>query len=266
MGQKIHPRGMRLGYTADWESRWFSPRHLAEYLKEDLKIRKFVKDRLRLAAVSHIRIERAGKYIRLNLHTARPGIVIGKKGADVDGLRRTVEEMTEKRVYVNIVEVKVPELDAQLVAEGVALQLEKKVSFRQTLRRAIERSRSRGALGVKIMVAGRLGGGEIARTEWQRDGRIPLQTFRAEIDYGFAESHTKYGLIGVKVWIFLREHFRKTAQDLLAEVRAAAAAAPPPPPPPAPLVGADLHPPQAGSVGPPSSPAAPPPEPSPVVP
>jgi small subunit ribosomal protein S3 len=210
---------MRLGYIKDWDSRWFSLKEMPTLIAEDFRIREFLKDRLRLAAISKIGIERTGKYLRVNLYTARPGVVIGKKGADIEGLRQALETMTSRKTTLNVLEIKRPELDAQLVAEGIALQLEKQVGFRRAMKRAIERSMMSGALGIKTMVAGRLGGAEIARTEWMKEGRVPLQTFRADIDYGFTEARTPMGRIGVKTWIFKKELFQKSDQDLLEEAR-----------------------------------------------
>lgn len=219
MGQKIHPKGLRLGYVADWDSKWFSRRNMADLLEEDYRIRKFVKERLKYAAVSKITIERAGKYLKVNIFSARPGLVIGKRGADVESLRHEIEEISDKKTIVNIMEIKSPETNAQLVAEGIALQLEKKGSHRRAMKKAIEKALAAGALGVKVMVAGRIGGNEIARTEWLREGRIPLQTFRADIDYGFAEALTTMGILGVKVWIFKKELFKKTEKEMLDEAR-----------------------------------------------
>lgn len=219
MGQKAHPKGLRLGYIKDWDSKWFNPREMPALIEEDHKIRAFLRDRLRLAAVSRIGIERTGKYLRVNIYTARPGIVIGKKGADIEGLRNAVEVMTGRKTTINVMEIKRPEKDAQLVAEGVAMQLEKQVGFRRAMKRAIERAMQSGALGIKIQVAGRLGGAEIARTEWLKEGRVPLQTFRADIDYGFYEARINMGCIGVKVWIFQKELFQKTDAELMDDVR-----------------------------------------------
>ncbi len=219
MGNKTHPKGIRLGYIREWDSKWLNLKEMPALIEEDFKIRTFLKDRLKLAAVSKIGIERTGKYLRVNIYTARPGLVIGKKGADIEGLRNVVEEMTGLKTAVQIIEIKRPEIDAQLVAEGVAMQLEKQVGFRRAMKRSIERAMQGGALGIKIMVAGRLGGAEIARTEWQKEGRVPLQTFRADIDYGTTEARIKMGTIGIKTWIFRKELFQKTDADLMAEVR-----------------------------------------------
>jgi small subunit ribosomal protein S3 len=219
MGHKVHPKGIRLGYIKDWDSKWFNPRNMPALIEEDFKIREFLKDRLKLAALSRVGIERTGNFLRVNLFTARPGIVIGKKGADIEGLRTAVEAMSGRKTTVNVMEIKRPELDAQLVAEGVAMQLEKQIGFRRAMKKAMERAMQSGALGIKVQVAGRLGGAEIARTEWMKEGRVPLQTFRADIDYGFTEAITKMGRIGVKVWIFRKELFKKTDADLMEEVR-----------------------------------------------
>jgi len=211
MGQKVHPKGIRLGYIKDWDSRWFNMREMPALIEEDHKIRTFLKDRLKLAAVSKIGIERTGNYLRVNVFTARPGIVIGKKGADIEGLRTAVEAMTGRKTTINVMEIKRPELDAQLVAEGVAMQLEKQVGFRRAMKKSIERAMQGGALGIKVQVAGRLGGAEIARAEG-------LQR-HADIDYGFTEAHITMGRIGVKVWIFRKELFKKTDAELMEDVR-----------------------------------------------
>jgi small subunit ribosomal protein S3 len=219
MGHKTHPKGIRLGYIRDWDSKWLNLKEMPSLIEEDQKIRKFLKGRLKLAAVSKIGIERTGKYLRVNIYTARPGLVIGKKGADIEGLRSVIEDMTSLKTRIEIIEIKKPEVDAQLVAEGVAMQLEKQVGFRRAMKRSIERAMQGGALGIKIQVAGRLGGAEIARTEWLKEGRVPLQTFRADIDYGFTEAHINMGTIGVKTWVFRKELFKKTDADLMEEVR-----------------------------------------------
>lgn len=208
---------MRLGYIKDWDSKWFNLKEMPDFIEEDQRIRYYLKQKLHLAAVSKICIERAGKYIRVNIFTARPGIVIGKGGQGIENLRNDIEEMTTRKTFVNVMEIKKPELDAQLVAEGIALQLEKQVSYRRAMKRSIEKTMAAGAQGIKIMVSGRLGGAEIARREWLKEGRIPLQTFRADIDFGFAESFTTMGQIGVKTWIFKKELFKKTEKELLDE-------------------------------------------------
>ncbi len=219
MGQKIHPGGLRLGYINDWDSRWFNLRQMPDLLEEDRRIRAYLTRKLQGAAVSKIAIERAGKHLRVNIFTARPGIVIGKKGSDIENLRKDIEQMTDRKAFVNVMEIKRPELDAQLVAEGIAMQLEKNIGFRRAMKKAIERTMAAGALGIKVRVSGRLGGAEIARVEWMKEGRVPLQTFRADINYGFAEALITMGRIGVKVWIFKKELFKKTREDLMEEVK-----------------------------------------------
>lgn len=206
MGQKVHPIGLRIGIIKDWESKWYAgKRDFAELLHEDLMIRKYIKERFYSAGVSRIEIERAANRVRVTIHTARPGMVIGRGGTEVDSVRRVLEEKTGKQIQVNIVEIKVPELDAQLVAENIASQLERRVSFRRAMRQAQQRTMRLGAEGIKVAVSGRLGGAEIARREWNPEGKIPLHTLRADIDYGFAEADTTYGQIGVKVWIYKGE-------------------------------------------------------------
>ncbi|HEY8531100.1 MAG TPA: 30S ribosomal protein S3 [Limnochorda sp.] len=203
MGQKVHPYGLRLGIIKDWQSVWFADkRAYADTLHEDLLIRKVIKERFFRAGVSRIDIERAANRVKVTIHTARPGMVIGKGGAEVDRLRAMLEASTGKQVQINIVEIKIPELDAQLVAENVAFQLERRVAFRRAMRQAQQRTLRMGALGIRVKVSGRLAGAEIARTEWTAEGSIPLHTLRADVDYGFAEAHTTYGRIGVKVWIY----------------------------------------------------------------
>lgn len=202
MGQKVHPIGFRLGIIKTWDSRWFSQKNFAALLHEDLKIRKIVKERLMHAGVSKIEIERAGQKAKINIHTARPGIIIGKKGAEVDKLKKDLETMTGKQMYINIQEIRRPELDVQLVAENIALQLERRIAFRRAMKKSVTSALRLGAQGIKIMCAGRLAGGEIARTEWYREGRVPLHTLRADIQYGFFEAKTTMGQIGVKVWIY----------------------------------------------------------------
>lgn len=219
MGHKVHPKAVRLGYIKDWDSKWFNLREMPDFIEEDQRIRHYVKDKLQMAALSKIVIERAGKYVRINLLTARPGIVIGKGGQGIETLRSELEGMTGKKTFVNVMEIKKPELDAQLVAEAIAMQIEKQVSYRRAMKRAMEKAMQSGAQGIKLMVGGRLGGAEIARSEWLREGRIPLQTFRADIDYGFAEAYTTMGQIGVKAWIFKKEHFKKTEKEMLEEVK-----------------------------------------------
>src|SRR3989338_5453023 len=184
MGNKIHPNALRLGYIHDWQSKWFSTKDAPALIGEDFKIRNLVRKAFRMAAVSWVGIERAGSYLRVNIHTARPGVVIGKKGADIEALRKNVEAMTSRKTYVNVMEIKDPELDARLVAEAIALQLEKRIAHRRAMRRAMERTMQAGALGIKVMIGGRLNGAEIARREWVREGRVPLHTYCADVDYG----------------------------------------------------------------------------------
>lgn len=217
MGHKINPRALRLGYIQGWDSRWFAPKEMPDLLEEDFRIRKFLHNRYKLASLSKVTIDRTGKYVRVNLHTARPGVIIGKRGADIEELKKVIQEMSKSEATVNVIEVKRPELDAQLVAEGIAFQLEKNIAFRRVMKRSMERTMQSGAGGIKIMIAGRLGGAEIARTEWMMEGRVPLHTYRADIDYGFTEAHITMGRIGVKVWIFKQEHFLKSEKDLIQE-------------------------------------------------
>ncbi|RLB11143.1 MAG: 30S ribosomal protein S3 [Deltaproteobacteria bacterium] len=205
MGQKVHPIGFRLGIYRNWDSRWFAKKGYGETVLEDFKIRNFIKKKLMHAGISKIEIERAANKIRIIIHTARPGIVIGRRGADIERLRAELEKFLKKPVYIDIQEVKRPELDAQLVAENVAMQLVRRVPFRRAMKKAVATALRFGALGIKIACSGRLGGAEMARREWYREGRLPLNTLRADIDYGFAEAFTTYGVIGVKVMIFKGE-------------------------------------------------------------
>jgi small subunit ribosomal protein S3 len=209
LGQKVNPIGLRLGIVKTWESRWFGGKNYASYIFEDQKLRKFVKQKLYHAGVSRIEIERSARRIRLRIFTARPGIVIGKKGAEIAQLKKEIEKLTAHEVLIDIQEVRKPEIDAQLVAENVATQLERRVAFRRAMKRAVQSALRFGALGVKVICAGRLGGAEIARTEWYREGRVPLHTLRADIDYGTAEARTTYGVVGVKVTIFKGEVLRR---------------------------------------------------------
>jgi len=213
MGQKVHPIGIRLGIVKDWSSKWYADtKTFPEYVRTDHLIRSFIKKKLKDASVSRISIERQAKKANITIHTARPGIVIGKKGEDIERLRAEISkmiDMTLADVRINISEVRKPELDAQLVAEGIAQQLERRVMFRRAMKRAVTNTMRVGAEGVKVKVGGRLNGAEIARSEWYHEGRVPLHTLRADIDYGFAEAHTTYGVIGVKVWIFKGEVFDK---------------------------------------------------------
>ncbi|RME39244.1 MAG: 30S ribosomal protein S3 [Deltaproteobacteria bacterium] len=206
MGQKVHPIGFRLGVIRTWESKWFaSSKEYANLLHEDIKLRDYLKKRLYHAGISKIELERAAGKVKVNIHAARPGIIIGKKGAEVEALKRELAKLTDKEVFINIQEVRKPEVDAQLVAENVALQLERRVAFRRAMKKAVGQALKFGAEGIKIECAGRLGGAEMSRREWYREGRVPLHTLRADIDYGFAEAKTTYGIIGVKVLIFKGE-------------------------------------------------------------
>ena len=202
MGQKTHPLGNRLGIIKTWNSRWYAKKAYSEFLLEDLTIRKLLKERLFHAGVPRIEIERAGQNMRVIIHTARPGIIIGKKGTEVEKLRKDLKLMTGKEVAIDIKEIRKPEIDAQLVAENIALQLEKRVAFRRAMKKAVASALRFGTLGVKISCSGRLAGSEIARSEWYREGRVPLHTFRADIDYGFSTAKTTYGIIGIKVWMY----------------------------------------------------------------
>lgn len=208
MGQKVHPIGMRLGVVKDWSSIWYADaKRYADYLNTDIAVREFIRKKLAHASVSKIEIHRPAKNARIVIHTARPGIVIGKKGEDIEALRKQISAMMGVPVHIGVEEIRKPELDAYLVAESVANQLERRIMFRRAMKRAVTNSMRLGAQGIKVMVAGRLNGAEIARTEWYREGRVPLHTIRADIDYGFAQARTTYGIIGVKVWIFRGEVF-----------------------------------------------------------
>src|SRR6267142_502130 len=216
MGQKTHPRVFRLGVIETWDSRWYARHEYPKLLHEDLRVKRFLKSRLYHAGISRIEIERAANKAKINIYTARPGIVIGKKGAEIEKLKGELAKLTNREVYLNIHEVRRPDLDAQLVAENVALQLERRVAFRRAMKESVARAIRMGAQGVKVRCSGRLAGAEIARTEWYREGRVPLHTLRADISYGMAEAKTTYGVIGVKVWIFrgevlTREEEQKTA-------------------------------------------------------
>lgn len=202
MGQKVHPIGFRLGINKTWNSRWFAEKEYSELLQEDITIRTYLKKKLYHAGISKIEIERVGAKIILSVHTARPGIIIGRKGVEIDNLKSEIQKMTSQEVYINIIEVRKPEVDAQLVAENIANQLERRVSFRRAMKRSVSSALKFGAQGIKIACSGRLGGAEMARREWYREGKVPLHTFRANIDYGTAEAKTTYGVIGVKVWIY----------------------------------------------------------------
>lgn len=206
MGNKVNPIGMRLQVNRTWDSRWYADtKDFGDMLLEDIRIREFIRKECKQAGISRVIIERPHKKCRVTIHTARPGVIIGKKGADIETLRKKIAAMTKSDVHLNIVEVRKPELDAFLVAENVAQQLERRVSFRRAMKRAVQNSMRMGALGIRLNVAGRLGGAEIARTEWYREGRVPLHTLRADIDYALVEAVTPYGIIGIKVWIFKGE-------------------------------------------------------------
>ena len=214
MGQKVNPIGLRLGIVKTWESKWFGGKNYAEYILEDYKLRKFIKEKLYHAGVSRIEIERSSKRVRLRIYTSRPGIVIGKKGSEIALLKNNIEKITDREVSIDIQEIRKPEIDAQLVAENVALQIERRVAFRRAMKRGVSSAMRFGALGVKIICSGRLGGAEMARTEWYREGRVPLHTLRADIDYGFIDARTTYGVIGVKVFIFKGEILKKDEVEL----------------------------------------------------
>ena len=208
MGQKVHPTGIRLGIVKEWTSKWYADsKDYPNLLNTDLKVRDFLKKKLSQASVSRIQIDRPASNAQITVHTARPGLVIGKKGEDIDALRSEVSQMMGVPVHISIEEIRKPELDAQLVAEGIAQQLERRIMFRRAMKRAVQNSMRLGAEGIKVNVSGRLNGAEIARNEWYREGRVPLHTLRADIDYGFAEANTTYGILGVKVWIFKGEVF-----------------------------------------------------------
>src|SRR5579862_1652232 len=222
MGQKVNPLGIRLGITRDWTSRWYAGRRqFPAHVHTDFRVREFLKQKLKDASVSRIQIERAAKKVNITIQTARPGIVIGKKGEDIEKLRQETAQllgMSVNDVRLNIAEIRKPELDSKLVADSIAQQIEKRVMFRRAMKRAVMSTMRSGALGVKVRVSGRLNGAEIARTEWSREGRVPLHTFRADIDYGLAEAHTTYGVIGVKVWIFKGEVFEAARPEATTEV------------------------------------------------
>jgi len=206
VGQKVNPKGLRIGIIRDWDAKWYADkRNFSDFLLEDQKIRKYIKSTFFSAGVSRVQIERAANRIKVSIHTSKPGIVIGRGGAEVEALRRKLVQMTGKQVNVNIVEIKVPELDAQLVAENIASQLERRIAFRRAMKQTVNRAMKFGAKGIRVACAGRLGGAEIARTEWYSEGKVPLHTLRADIEYGFTEANTTYGKIGVKVWIYKGE-------------------------------------------------------------
>lgn len=218
MGQKVNPHGLRIGIIKDWDTKWYADdKNFSELLVEDVKIRNYIKKKLFISGISRIEIEKAANKIKINVNTAKPGLVIGKGGTGIEELRKEIEGLTGKSVLINISEIKTPELDAQLVAENIAAQLEKRISFRRAMKQAMSRSMKLGAKGIKTSVSGRLGGAEIARTEHYHEGTIPLQTLRADIDYGFAEADTTYGKLGVKVWIYKGEVLPAVKKDKKAE-------------------------------------------------
>jgi len=223
MGQKVNPTGLRLGINRTWDSRWYAgKKEYGKLLQEDIKIREYLSDKLKAAGVSRIVIERPHKKCRVTIHSARPGVVIGKKGADIEKLKSDVQKYTTDEVHLNIVEIRKPEIDAKLVAENIAQQLERRVAFRRVMKRSVQTAMRLGALGIRITCAGRLGGAEIARTEWYREGRVPLHTLRADIDFGYGVARTAYGIIGIKVWVFkgeIIEHDPMAADKKLAEMQ-----------------------------------------------
>ena len=214
MGQKTNPIGFRLGVIKSWESRWFSEKDYSKLLQEDITIRKFLIKKLSSAGISKVVIERPAKLAKITIHTSRPGVIIGKKGSDIEKLKKDIGKITEGDVSINILEIKKPELDSQLVADNIAQQLERRVAFRRAMKRAVQSAMRLGALGIRVNCSGRLGGAEIARTEWYREGRVPLHTLRADIDYGVSRANTTYGICGVKVWIFKGEKFDKDVNDI----------------------------------------------------
>ncbi len=213
MGQKVHPIGFRLGVIRSWDSKWYEERNYAKWLHEDIHLREFVKEKLGAAGISRIEIERAANKVKINVHTARPGIVIGKRGAGIETVKKDLQALTQNEVYLNVVEVRKAETDAQLVAENIATQLERRIAFRRAMKKAVQTALKFGAKGIRVACAGRLGGAEMARYEWYREGRVPLHTLRADIDYGFAEAKTTYGKIGCKVWIMKGEILPQTAAN-----------------------------------------------------
>jgi small subunit ribosomal protein S3 len=213
MGQKVNPIALRLGINKTWDSRWYADKEYADKLHEDLRVRNYLKKKLDSAGISRIVIERPDKKAHISIHTARPGVVIGKKGADIEKMKKDLEQFTGSEVQLNIVEVRKPELDATLIAEGIAQQLQRRVAFRRAMKRAVQSAIRLGAQGIRINCAGRLGGAEIARTEWYREGRVPLHTLRADVDYGVAQAATTYGIIGIKVWVFNGEILSEEEQQ-----------------------------------------------------
>ena len=213
MGQKVHPYGFRLGFNKPWRSRWFAKQGYSKLLQEDLELKKTLTDRLKSAGVSLIEVDRPGNKLRVTIRTSRPGIIIGRKGAEIDKLKQELQKRTSREVFVDIQEVHKPELDAQLVSEAIALQLEKRVGFRRAMRKSVDSALRFGCKGIKVRVSGRLNGNEIARSEWYLQGRLPLHTLRADIDYGFSEARTTYGVIGVKVWVYKGEIFTQKKRE-----------------------------------------------------
>ena len=219
MGQKTHPYGLRMGYIKPWKGRWFARGNgFGEYLLEDLKLRKYLKDKLGFAGIANIEIERSTNRVRVRIFTARPGVIIGRRGQEIDKIKEDLSAMTNKELLVDIKEIKIPQIEAQLVAENIAMQIEKRVNFRKAMKKAVQIAMAKGALGIKVICKGRLGGSEIARTEKYHEGKVPLSTFRADVDYGFTEAHTTYGSIGCKVWIYKGEILvKREAQKQMAE-------------------------------------------------
>ena len=212
MGQKVNPVGFRLGVIRSWDSKWFEQKNYAKWLHQDIKLREYVKEKLNAAGISRVEIERAANKVKVSVHTARPGIVIGKRGAEIDKIKKDLQKFTENEVFLNVVEVRKAEVDAQLVAENIATQLERRIAFRRAMKKAVQTSLKFGAKGIRVACSGRLGGAEMARYEWYREGRVPLHTLRADIDYGTATAKTTYGTIGVKCWIFRGEVLPRSAR------------------------------------------------------
>src|SRR5216110_1108991 len=225
MGQKVHPYGFRLGFNKPWRSRWFAKQDYSKLLREDLELKDSLHERLKAAGVSSIEVDRPGNKLRVTIRTSRPGIIIGKRGAEIEKLKTELAKKTKREVFIDIQEVHKPELDAQLVSESIALQLEKRVAFRRAMRKAVDSALRFGCKGIKVRVAGRLNGAEIARKEWYLQGRLPLQTLRADIDFGFAQAYTTYGVIGVKCWIYQGENIPRRASKVQEPREAAAAVA-----------------------------------------
>ena len=221
MGQKVNPIGFRLGVIRSWDSKWYEEKNYAKWLHEDIRLREYVKKKLGQAGISKVEIERAASKVKVNVHTARPGIVIGKRGAGIESIKKELQQFTQNEVFLNIVEVRKAETDAQLVAENITTQLERRIAFRRAMKKAIQTAQKFGAKGIRVACSGRLGGAEMARYEWYREGRVPLHTLRADIDYGFAEAKTTYGKIGCKVWIFRGEVLPETAAAEKASGKAA---------------------------------------------